>query len=794
MTPLAANADVLEVPQQPAFDADMLRARGIDPKLANQLRDRARFVTGRQRVALIVNGQRRGMVSVDFGVKGDPCLDETLLNSAGVLVPRRAASDSDSLTICHDVERVYPGASVESDPQELSLSLVVPAEALRKQERDLSSFSRGGTAAILNYEVLALKSHYADAHANFVTANSELGFNAGDWIVRSRNTFTSFNGDARNVQLDAYAQRTFSERQAVLQVGRINLLNPILSGAPITGFQVMTERALATQNHGGARIEGVALGQARIEVRQDGVLVHSAIVPAGPFHIENIRRLNSKSDLDVLVLEEDGSTRKFTVPAALAGVDLPVPGYTFAAGRIRDVAQFGSNSVDSWVATAGWTGSLGGQMSLSSGVTLATDYLAAGGGLGWMPWVNSQLMISSQHSQSRRPSSERGVQVDVTFSQRLSDRWSLNAGLTRRTAGYRDLLESYRQDLGGEQIHRHRGQYSIGGGWQTLRHGTFGVSLVEGIAFDNSRTSRGHFSWGGRVGIASLSISAEWTLAGRSELERRSVYASLSIPLGSRRRIRAMTRMADERQRASITVNEAINDQLSYSAGVEKDDRTGSTGLYGGVSMIPKYTQLDLGYRRWGSEQASYSAGVRGAAVWHGSGITFSPYPVQDTFAIASVGDVAGAKIATPSGPVWTDFRGLAVVPLMVPYAINSVEVVSSSLPRNVDLDNALQTVGIARGAVENLRFKVTRTRRLLLTVDAGGDPLPVGAMVVRSDGQMVTLVQSSGDIFLPSVESGEQFQVNLPDGRWCALEFELPVKMKVDAFYESQAAMCRLQ
>src|SRR5260364_379801 len=40
-----------------------------------------------------------------------------------------------------------------------------------------------------------------------------------------------------------------------------------------------------------------------------------------------------------------------------------------------------------------------------------------------------------------------------------------------------------------------------------------------------------------------------------------------------------------------------------------------------------------------------------------------SPEPIEDTFGIASVGNLSGVKIDTPQGTVWTDTWGRAVIP-----------------------------------------------------------------------------------------------------------------------------------
>lgn len=42
----------------------------------------------------------------------------------------------------------------------------------------------------------------------------------------------------------------------------------------------------------------------------------------------------------------------------------------------------------------------------------------------------------------------------------------------------------------------------------------------------------------------------------------------------------------------------------------------------------------------------------------------------------------------TPQGQVWTDRWGRAVVPRLSAYSSNRVEVMTSTLPRNVDIGN----------------------------------------------------------------------------------------------------------
>lgn len=105
-----------------------------------------------------------------------------------------------------------------------------------------------------------------------------------------------------------------------------------------------------------------------------------------------------------------------------------------------------------------------------------------------------------------------------------------------------------------------------------------------------------------------------------------------------------------------------------------------------------------------------------GGVVLHGGGVTLSPYAVRDTFAVVALGDMGGIKLSTPSGPVWTDWQGQAVVPQVSAYGRSPVEVQTRSLPRNADINNGLTMISAGRGAVQRVEFGVTLTRRVLLT------------------------------------------------------------------------------
>ncbi|PIB46547.1 outer membrane usher protein [Pseudomonas sp. 2822-15] len=771
------------------FDAQTLHQRGIDPQLASLLLAAPRFAAGRHTVNLRVNGQRRGRQDLTFDPQGNLCFDRALLDAANLVVP------SDTVG-CQDFLAQYPQALVEPDPATLTVSLVVPTEALRPVQQDISGYETGGFAGLLNYDLSGFYNRFGDDASRFGSANTEVGFNAGDWIVRSRQVQTWQDGLSRSTHLEAYAQRTFASHQAVLQAGQINLYNPVLSGAQITGVQVLTEHALQEQGEG-ALIQGIANSPAQVEVRQNGALIHSTVVPAGPFTLNDVRRLNTRSDVEVTVKESVGGERRFTVPAAMLGLGLPAPGYSVAAGRVRNVGD--AKGDDPWVVSAGWTGALHPQLTLGTGVLAASEYRSAGASLGWLPWLDSQIQLSTQLSNSQAWEKVSGVQTDLSWSQRLDEQWSISAANSWRSVGYRELEESTyeRDDSPGRNSERrnsrYRDQQSLNLGWSHPLLGAFSAGVSRSANFAGDSSSRALASWGTSIGAVALSASAEWQMGG-SQQQDNAVYLNVSVPLGESRRMRSWVRNSGGENRTGLGVTEQIDDQLSYRVSAEHDSSDHQVETTLGVSALPRYSQLDFSYSRSDAERSSYQGGARGGVVLHSDGMTFSPYPVRDTFALVSVGDMSGIKLSTPSGPVWTDWQGQAVVPQVAAYGRSPVEVQTRSLPRNADINNGLAMISAGRGAVDRVEFGVGLTRRMLLTVSNDqGAPLPAGASVSTASGEFVTLVQDGSQVFLPNVLEQPTLWITTPQGGRCELRYELPAKADPSVYFETAPAHCNV-
>ncbi|WP_420902497.1 fimbria/pilus outer membrane usher protein [Pseudomonas synxantha] len=266
----------------------------------------------------------------------------------------------------------------------------------------------------------------------------------------------------------------------------------------------------------------------------------------------------------------------------------------------------------------------------------------------------------------------------------------------------------------------------------------------------------------------------------------------VTVPFGESRSVRSYASRRDDRVELGATFSERVNDAVNYEVGVAREQTSREQSVHGRVNVTPRYTQFSLGMRR-DSLGTGYSSQLQGGVVAHEEGLTFSPYAVQDTFGIVSVGGVGAAKVSTPQGPVWTDYRGQAVIASLPAYQNSSVQVQTNSLPRRIDLKNGTKTLAVGRGSFNKVDFDVIKVRRLLLDVrDEQGQPLPQGAAVFDENNAFLTTVVGEGMVFLNNLDEPQVLSVSRGDGTTCSLELNPEPETDEDQLYETASAICR--
>lgn len=305
---LALPAQAREV----TFDTDILASRGISKNLADYFSDAPRFLPGSHTVAIKINGMEKGSLAVRFNEEGQLCVDEDFLSATGLMPISIGKNEA-----CHDLRATYPSAVVNPMPNSESLELYVPAQALDNGFLSPQNFIKGGTAGLFNYNLFSSRNDVSGGDSStYSQASLEAGLNIAEWTLRSRYMLTDDNGEYQSDSLYTYAEHVFQQQKVRVQVGQINVSSSLFSGASIDGVQFLPEQNLQ-QDIPGVTINGIArTHQARVEVRQSGQLIYTAPVNAGPFTLDNVPVVRSNADLNVSVVETDGSTTRFIVPAS----------------------------------------------------------------------------------------------------------------------------------------------------------------------------------------------------------------------------------------------------------------------------------------------------------------------------------------------------------------------------------------------------------------------------------------------------------------------------------------------
>ncbi|WP_249672315.1 fimbria/pilus outer membrane usher protein [Pseudomonas abieticivorans] len=795
---MAIAAPQATTANEPGFDIQTLKQRGIDPDLSQYFAQSTRFAPGARRVNLTVNGSPRGPVNVQFDDQGQPCFDSALLTAAGL----RAAPEANEQQKCQAFLVAFPRSVIKLSPSRQQVELIVSDDALQQVSTPASRFESGGRAASLNYEWYGSTNRYGGDANHYQAANVQLGFNLGDWLVRSRHGYTAFGDNSRIEHLYTYGQKTLVEHGGIVQVGEIGISHSALPGIPITGLQWVPENALQRPASSGVQFQGFAQDTARVEVRQGGALIHDRMVPGGPFELRDLPLTNSHSDLEVRVIEGDGREQRYTVPAiSLGAATLAAPGLSFALGKVRTYDSRGIDSPMLATASNGWRVGQRHLLALG-GMASENQYQAMALTLDSNLSPDVSLGLGTLLSHGGRQA-KSGAQFNGQLQVKWPYRFSTSLNVSRETAGYQDLTDTLPRRSDPASYYRSSyDQYGLSLNWFDPAYGAFSTTYASAVQFNGQRSDYIVASWNRNIGRLNLGVRLErntrevrYTGIDTDHFERQqqsAAYLSVSMPLGPRSSVRSFASRRGDRQTLSSTYNDQINDRLATNVTADYESPHARQSLTAGLSLLTDSARTQFSLTQGNEGRRSASAQATGGIAWHDDGLTFSPYPIGDTFAIASVGQVAGIKLQTPSGPVWTDQAGQAVIAHLPAYQRSQVEVATRSLPTSVDVVNGYQSITAGRGSVHHMAFSVVQTRRALLTLnEQARQLLNKGDSILDAQGRFVTVVLDDGQIFLDNADT-QGLGIYRQGSRLCNLLYELPEQPERIGPYETLDAQCQ--
>lgn len=773
------------------FDLKGLAARGIDPAVMDYIESSEAFPAGESLVDVNVNGNFIGSFSLMFNQKGALCLTPSLLQSLHIRVPEKMARGTQpdgQADPCQYTQADAPWLDIKYAPENISVSIVTAEENLDKPTTSLTG-TEGGAAALVNYDFFSSMATNRSGNNRYSYLSLGSGINLANWIVRANQQFQNSEEGITSGKMDVYAQRYIPALEKVFQGGDININNSLFEVGSISGIQLMPEEGLNSRADNGAVVSGIAnTAQARVEVRQYGMLIYSTLVPAGPFNLPNVPLKNSNADLEVTVVETDGHSQQFIVPASAISRPMvaTTSGYSVAVGKITD-AWSGTGAPKLMTLSNQW--GIASGLGIAAGALISDKYQSLASGITASPFMRTGVTASVLLSRDKRHQ-RSGAQASLSANYATVNNVSLSAGLSKKSRDFRTLNDASSAD---GVYDRQNMQASVSVGWTPWKLGTFSLAHSRTTQYDGGPTSSYNmFRWNRTFKSATLSLSATRGNSYRGR-KNQQLNINLSIPFGQAR-INSYYRNVGSSARVGSMLTNNINDDVSYRLSAERDMGNAGSTVQGGLNANMHYTTLGVSASRDSSSNANYTMSANGGAVLHANGVTFSPNAISDTFAIIELNEKrAGVEIATPGGKSWTDWKGRAIASSIPAWRKSHYDINTASLAKNIDVTNGHRESTPARGTVETIRYNILRSNQILFKIVlADGSLLPKGSTLLDEKSKYIASVIDDGLAFLTNApQNATMYASNAATKQLCKFSYADTEEEDENAIYKNVTVKC---
>ncbi|EAB7495087.1 capsule biosynthesis protein [Salmonella enterica subsp. enterica serovar Muenchen] len=749
-------------------------------------------------------------VPVSFQLAGEkghqylaPCLTPSQLTRYGVDISKYSNLSGD----CVHPEQI-PQATSHFDFNRQQLALVFPPQAMLPVLKGIAPeqlWDDGMPALMLGWDASTQHSEYRGSwfsryDANYISLQP--GLNLGPWRLRNASTWQKNSSQPGEWQSAyTYAERGINSLKSRLTLGESYTSGSVFDSIPFRGVMLASDENMVPydQSQFAPVVRGIARTQSRVEVRQNGYLMTTRTVPAGPFEITDLPSTGSSGDLQVTVLESDGSRQEFTVPYTVPAVALRQGylKYSVVAGQYRSSSD---NVKHTPVASAELMYGLPWNLTAYGGFQTSDHYQAGSAGMGLMLGVWGALSVDVTQARSQRYAGDwqTGQRWRVRYSDTLDTGTSLGmASEEYASAGYSGLSETLDTWCDGSS---HCG-YSPG--YSPVRQknrtsvylsqplGGLGYLSLNGYRQTWYNDSSHSDSWGAgySTSLWRAYLSLNWTRnrnTDRNGREREDTLTSLyvSVPFGG---------AADNPVYATYQMNSQSGGDTAHELGMYGDvldrrlhwdvreryrDGSGNDKANSALYLDYRGTYGELtGNYSYSRYQRLAGAGVKGMLVATSDGLTVGQ-PTSDTLALVEAPGVSGVPVGGWPG-VRTDFRGYTTLGYLTPYQKNEVSLDPTLLPDDAAVTQTSVTVVPTQGAVVKAAFRTSVGKRVLVSLTRpDGTAVPFGAVATVSGKENSTgIAGDGGQVYLTGMPDKAAVTVRWGEGQsqHCTADVRVP-------------------
>lgn len=735
---------------------------GINPEVWAALN--GNYAPGRYLVDLSLNGKDIGKRILDVTPQDSEalCLTDAWLTGAGVYVSADYFREGyDATRQCYVLTKA-PSAKVDFDVSTQSLALSIPQQGLVKMPENVE-WDYGTEAFRVNYNANA----NTGRHNTSAFGSADLKANVGRWVVSSSATASTGDSGDNEATINMFtATRAIRSLSADLAVGKTSTGDNLLGSTGTYGVSLSRNNSMKPGNLGYTPVfSGIADGPSRVTLTQNGRMLYSEMVPAGPFSVTDVP-LYTSGDVTMTVTGDDGREQKQVFPLSVMSGQLS-PGeheFSVAAGMPDD-----DSDLEGGVFAASYGYGLDG-LTLRAGGVFNRDWQGASAGtvlgLGYLGAVSADGAYATA---KYRDGSRSGNKVQLAWNKQLAlTDTGLRVSWSRQSAEYEDMSSFNPAETWLQQNQGRRTKDEWNAGISQPVGGLFSLSVSGWQRSYYPASTTGSYRYAGDNGrdtgitgslstqIKGVSLNLGWSGSRNTQGENNwSASASVSVPFTLfDRKYSSSTSVSTGKDGGtgfSTGVSGSLNDRFSYGFGGGRDSGGGGTGyLNASYSGDRAYLSGTMNHSTGSGTSGSVSASGSVLAVPAARDVMFSRNS-NDTVAVVNVKDTPGVKVTSGDGQ--TNGDGNLVVSLNS-YDWNTVTIDAGTLPLNTELATTSMKVVPTDRAVVWMPFDALRVHRYLLQVkQRNGEFVPGGTWARDSKNTPLGFVANNGVLMINAVD-----------------------------------------
>lgn len=752
---------------------------------------------GTYRVQINVNGKPSLVSDIRFELNDKkeliPCLSFKIYQKLGVDLKKVASRTEDNSVknACMNMQEQIPGTKADFDFSKLTLDISIPQIVMRDESLTgvpEDEWDDGVPALISMYQLSGQQYiHSTNNTQDTVFANLTNGFNFGRW--RYRNNSTLGNDDGWKT-LSNYVETAVRSLKGELTVGDFSTPGDIFDSLMLRGGQLNSDDDMLPDQLTGFAplIRGIAKSNAQVTVRSNGYIIYQRSVPPGPFVIQDLSSVSNGGKLDVTVTEADGTETHNTVsysnvPQLLRANQMK---YSLATGRYLTNSNSVEDEPELLQATLSW--GLPFDITTYGGFQYQDKYKALSLGAGLDLKRAGGIAIDMTQSQGGRGNSPmfKGDMIRLTYRNSIPE---TGTQIQMDNRYYRHQYLSFSDWADSDVLFddtRSKREYNLTINQSITDEHSFFTTLSRTSNQDSSVSRSWQLGWNGSW--ESVSFSLAWSMTrneGASEWDKQ-LALTLSMPLGS--------------------IFPAAQPILNYSAtsGLKGDlsNQVGVSGRVGDRQDLNWNTQMSYAMQNGQSDTQSASAGIdyqgnrgefnmtynadenqyvswnaSGNLLVHKGGVTLGRFS-NGSQALVSIPGAENVELGN-SQNIKTDSRGFAIVPDLQSYHRNALSV-DPQTNKEVDFVSTSAEVIPTKDAIVLARFKAISGRKVVMTVNYKGQPLPFGARARIEGNDDTWYVGDQGQTYLNSAPDKGTVNFTWGDNQQCSAPFTIPQKGSV--------------